>query len=51
MASENPFYMWSILEAWDWLINVPVVGFILLFIFLFVLGIFVVMIALAIAES
>jgi len=36
MAMENPFYMWTILEAWEWLINVPVLGFA----FLVLLGIF-----------
>ena len=44
MATENPFYMWSIVEAWDWLahlwgllIHLPVVGFALFV----VLGLFV----------
>lgn len=51
MATENPFYMWSLAEAWDllvylwdWLVHVPVVGFVLLA----VLGLFVLVILLAI---
>jgi hypothetical protein len=27
---DHPFFMWTIIEAWDWLIHVPVLGFILL---------------------
>ncbi len=38
MVGENTFYMWTIVEAWDWLINLPVLGFV----FLVLLGIFVV---------
>jgi hypothetical protein len=30
MAAENPFYLWSIAEAWDWLINLPFLGFAML---------------------
>ena len=30
MATENPFYKWSIVEAWDWLVHLPVAGFALL---------------------
>ncbi len=26
MVGENTFYMWTIVEAWDWLINLPVLG-------------------------
>ncbi len=38
MIGEKPFYMWTIVEAWDWLIHLPVLGFV----FLVLLGIFVV---------
>ena len=51
MATENPFYMWSIVEAWDWLvylwdllIHLPVVGFALLVL----LGLFVLVVLLVI---
>ena len=44
MATENPYYMWSIVEAWDWLIHLPVAGFALLVL----LGLFVLVILLAI---
>ncbi len=44
MSTENPFYMWSIVEAWDWLVHLPVAGFALLV----VLGLFVLVILLAI---
>lgn len=30
MEVENPFYMWTIVEAWEWLIDVPILGFALL---------------------
>ena len=30
MVGENPFYMWTIVEAWDWLIDLPVLGFALM---------------------
>lgn len=30
MASEQPFYMWDIAEAWEWLSRVPILGFALL---------------------
>lgn len=30
MATDTPFYMWTLVEAWEWLINVPVLGFIFL---------------------
>ena len=36
MASENMFFMWSILEAWEWLINLPFLGFFLLLIIPFI---------------
>jgi hypothetical protein len=26
----RPFYMWSILEAWNWLTHVPILGFVML---------------------
>lgn len=51
MATENPFYMWSIVEAWDWLahlwgllVHLPVVGFALLV----VLGLFLLLVLLVI---
>lgn len=25
---DNPFFMWTIPEAWNWLIHVPTLGFI-----------------------
>jgi len=37
MEGENPFYMWTIVEAWEWLINLPVLGSAILVL----LGIFV----------
>ena len=43
MATETPFYMWSIIEAWDWLAHLPVAGFALLV----VLGLCVLMVLLA----
>jgi len=27
MVAESPFFLWSIAEAWDRLIHVPIVGF------------------------
>ena len=30
MVGEVPFYMWTIVEAWNWLIDLPVLGFALL---------------------
>ena len=30
MVGENTFYMWTIVEAWDWLIDLPVLGFALM---------------------
>ena len=30
MSAETPFQMWSIVEAWDWLANLPVRGFAML---------------------
>ncbi len=40
MATAIPFYMWSIVKAWDWLVHLPVAGFALLVIVgLFVLWI------------
>ena len=30
MATDHPFYMWSLAEAWQWLINLPVLGFVIL---------------------
>jgi hypothetical protein len=27
MVEENPFYTWTIIEAWNWLIDLPVLGF------------------------
>ncbi len=30
MVGENPFYTWTIIEAWNWLINLPVLGFVVL---------------------
>ncbi len=33
--------MWSILEAWEWLINLPVLGFVLLVILPFIVVIIV----------
>ncbi len=39
MVGENTFYMWTIVEAWDWLIHLPVLGFVLLVL----LGFFVVL--------
>ena len=39
MVEDVPFYAWSILEAWNWLVSVPYLGFGLLAILgLFVLG-------------
>jgi len=26
----SPFFMWTIVQAWDWLIHLPVLGFIAL---------------------
>ncbi len=26
MVEESPFYLWTITEAWQWLIDVPVLG-------------------------
>lgn len=26
-AVENPFWNWSLVEAWQWLVNVPFLGF------------------------
>ncbi len=37
MIGEKPYYAWTIVEAWDWLINLPFLGFALLVL----LGIFV----------
>ncbi len=37
MIEEKPYYAWTIVEAWDWLINLPVLGSALLVL----LGIFV----------
>lgn len=31
MATEAPFYMWSIAEAWGWLIHQPGLGLALFF--------------------
>jgi hypothetical protein len=33
-VERTPFYLWSIAQAWEWLINVPVLGIV----FLVVLG-------------
>ncbi len=30
MVGENPFYTWTIIEAWSWLIDLPVLGFVVL---------------------
>ncbi len=30
MVEDIPFYARSILETWDWLVNVPYLGFVLL---------------------
>ncbi len=30
MTAEQPFYLWSLAEAWDWLVNLPVLGFVAL---------------------
>ena len=30
MVGENPFYTWTIIEAWNWLIDLPVLGFVVL---------------------
>ncbi len=30
MIEESPFYMWTITEAWNWLIDVPILGFVFL---------------------
>ncbi len=30
MIEESPFYMWTITEAWNWLIYVPTLGFVFL---------------------
>jgi hypothetical protein len=27
---DDPFFMWTIAEAWDWLIHAPILGFIVL---------------------
>ena len=27
MIEETPLYLWTITEAWQWLIDVPVLGF------------------------
>jgi hypothetical protein len=27
---QHPFFLWTLAEAWDWLINVPALGFIVL---------------------
>ncbi len=27
MIAESPFYLWSMVEAWEWLIHVPALGF------------------------
>ena len=32
MPEPHVFYLWSLSEAWHWLINVPVIGFIALFV-------------------
>lgn len=37
MAEEKPFYAMSILEAWNWLINVPYLGIIMLGIVVFIM--------------
>ena len=43
MVEETPFYMWTIMEAWNWLIDVPVLGFVALI--LLVIGILLTAIA------
>ena len=30
MVDENPFYTWTIIETWNWLIDLPVLGFVVL---------------------
>ena len=30
MVGENPFYTWTMIEAWNWLIDLPVLGFVVL---------------------
>ena len=27
MSEATPFYLWTITEAWQWMIDVPVLGF------------------------
>jgi hypothetical protein len=40
--SDSPFFLWSIAEAWQWLVHVPVLGFVLLLVMLLVMLLFVV---------
>jgi hypothetical protein len=42
MGQDSPFYAWSILEAWDWLANLPFLGFILLLALVIYVGLFVI---------
>ena len=41
MTADSPFFMWSIAEAWGWLIHVPIIGFVLLVIAALIVGLFV----------
>ena len=45
MVEDAPFYAWTILETWNWLINVPYLGLVFLVLLvlvgLFVMGFFV----------
>lgn len=43
MAERAPFFLWSIADAWGWLIHVPVLGFLGLLATAFVaFGVFIV---------
>lgn len=45
---QHPFFLWTLTEAWDWLINVPALGFIVLLVVGIPLVLMLVFLALAI---
>ena len=50
MSAESPFYLWSMVEAWEWLIHVPALGFATLLLLAVILILLVILVA-ALVES
>ena len=50
MVWDDNFFMWSIVEAWNWLIHLTVLGFVILVLLVLFVGIWVAVLTLILSD-